>query len=45
VDRTIGGSPSSLIGWIGIAACVAWLVLTKRLPVKQEDDEGDSAIA
>jgi membrane protease YdiL (CAAX protease family) len=36
VDRAFGGSPSSLIGWIGIGTFVGWLVLTRRLPVKTE---------
>lgn len=39
MDQTIGGPPSSLIGWIGIAVCVAWLVLTRRLPVVERPSE------
>ncbi|MDH7485591.1 MAG: CPBP family intramembrane metalloprotease [Anaerolineae bacterium] len=34
MDLAIGGPVSSLIGWIGLAACVGWLVFTRRLPVK-----------
>jgi len=37
LNLTIGGPTSSLIGWIGIAACVVWLVLTRRLPVPMEE--------
>jgi len=33
MDFAIGGPVSSLIGWIGIAACIGWLVLTRRLPI------------
>lgn len=33
MDFAIGGPVSSLIGWIGLAACVGWLVLTRRLPI------------
>jgi len=39
IDLTIGGSPASLIGWIGTAACVGWLVLTRRLPVVEGQSE------
>jgi hypothetical protein len=38
VDITIGGTTASLIGWIGMAAVVAWLMATRRLapsPVAQ----------
>ena len=33
-DRTWGGTPASPVGWIGMALVVAWLVATRRLPVK-----------
>jgi hypothetical protein len=33
VDLVIGGTTASIIGWIPLAAIVAWLVLTRRLPV------------
>ena len=39
VDRAIGGPPNSLVGWIGIAACVAWLLLSGRLPVPMRASE------
>jgi membrane protease YdiL (CAAX protease family) len=36
VDLVIGGTVTSAIGWIGMAAFVGWLVLSRRLPAAQE---------
>jgi membrane protease YdiL (CAAX protease family) len=33
VDIVVGGTIASLVGWIGLALFVAWLVITERLPV------------
>lgn len=33
VDIVIGGTVTSVIGWIGLAAFVGWLVVSRRLPV------------
>jgi membrane protease YdiL (CAAX protease family) len=35
VDITIGGTTASIIGWIGLAAVVAWLVATRRLAARE----------
>jgi membrane protease YdiL (CAAX protease family) len=35
-DRTWGGTPLSPPGWLGMVLVVAWLVATRRLPVKRE---------
>jgi membrane protease YdiL (CAAX protease family) len=37
VDLVLGGTTASLIGWIPLAAIVAWLVLTHRLPVTETE--------
>ena len=31
VDIAVGGTVASAIGWIGLAAFVGWLILTRRL--------------
>ena len=36
VDFVIGGTVTSVIGWIGLAALVGWLVLSRRLPAVPE---------
>jgi hypothetical protein len=36
VDIVIGGTVTSIIGWIGMALFVGWLVLSRRLPVALE---------
>ncbi len=36
VNITIGGTLASLIGWIPLGLLVAWLVWSRRLPVKLE---------
>jgi len=33
VDITIGGTVTSIIGWIGLAAFVGWLMFSHRLPI------------
>jgi len=33
VDIVIGGTVTSIVGWIGLAAFVGWLVLSRRLPI------------
>jgi len=39
VNISIGGTVSSVIGWIGLATFVGWLVLSRRLEIKQTVDE------
>lgn len=36
VDLAFGGTLTSLVGWIPLAAFVAWLVWSRRLPVESE---------
>ena len=36
VDIVIGGTATSAIGWIGLAAFVGWLMLSRRLPAPPE---------
>lgn len=36
VDIVIGGTVTSIIGWIGLATFVGWLVLSQRLPCVSE---------
>lgn len=38
VNIVIGGTTSSLIGWIGLAAVVLWLALTGRVPVSPRSE-------
>jgi len=42
VDPVLGGTTASLIGWIPLAAIVAWLILTHRLPVLET--EADTSV-
>jgi membrane protease YdiL (CAAX protease family) len=37
VDISIGGTLTSLIGWIPLALFVGWLIWSRRLPVKEND--------
>jgi membrane protease YdiL (CAAX protease family) len=54
VDLAFGGTLTSLVGWIPLAAFIAWLVWSRRLPVEAENvsretmetgDEGSAARA
>lgn len=38
VDISVGGTVSSLIGWIGLALVVGWLVRSGRLPVQRRSE-------
>jgi len=40
VDISIGGTVSSLIGWIGLAAFVAWLIFSRRLSEELPSEKG-----
>jgi membrane protease YdiL (CAAX protease family) len=44
VDITIGGTLASVIGWIPLALFVAWLALTKRLPVSDQTQENQESL-
>lgn len=37
-DMAIGGTLASVAGWIPLGAFVLWLVLTRRVPVSDDDD-------
>jgi len=42
VDLAIGGTLTSLIGWIPLALFVGWLVWTRRLPVTIPEGDAQS---
>ena len=44
VDISIGGTLASVIGWIPLALFVAWLALTKRLPVNYYPQESQESL-
>lgn len=44
VDISIGGTLASVIGWIPLALFVAWLVWTRRLPLKDKPQEGQESL-
>jgi CAAX protease family protein len=44
-DTTWGGTPLSPAGWVGMVLVVAWLVATRRLPVRQVVDQAVPASA
>jgi membrane protease YdiL (CAAX protease family) len=42
-DVTWGGTPVSPLGWIGLLLFVAWLIVTRRLPVQVPADSPEPA--
>jgi membrane protease YdiL (CAAX protease family) len=44
VDITFAGTVASPIGWIGLAAFVAWLVWTRRLPASAPSSVGAASL-
>jgi membrane protease YdiL (CAAX protease family) len=42
-DTVLGGSILGLAGWIAMSAFIAWLILTKRLPVPLAEDPSVAA--
>ena len=40
-DTALGGTLTSVLGWLVMGLFIGWLVLTKRLPVRASEDAGE----